>query len=273
MRKIIALVVAASAISGTAMADSGVFQFGGVLMPEAKVHNLWKVKIASGMLDTNTTVVKGNTTDIHIAVPKPTPLLSIHSMGDEPIKNSVAKGARAEIGLTPIISYGASLDLDNGFDNSVIPIKLELQDDKGTKIGSLTAHMFAYGETIINSVNGKNTERPQRTFLVAHKDDVFFGGLPTNNGGNIDAHDGLSRISKLEPSVLEQYDPSLKLPTWTKNLNMKEASETDPNLLFSAVYCSGFEQGASIDLKLDSPMSNGKALSWRAMLPVTVSYM
>ncbi|WP_239043201.1 F4 family fimbrial subunit [Citrobacter freundii] len=267
MKKIVALVVAASAISGAAMADSGVFQFSGLLTPESKIDNMWKVKIASGMENINA-VVKGNTTDISIPVNKPAPLLSIHTVGGNPMPGTTAKGVRLGIGFAPQISYG-NHDIDpKSYQNSVTPITLELQDDKGKKIGKLTVHMFAYGESVYY---WKHTT--DRNYLVAHEGDVFYGGLSENGSYTDMTTDGIERVSKLDPSVLEQYDTSVPLMTSLAPDSFNhEWFDEEPDLLFNAIYCSGFEQGSSIDLKLDSPMSNDEVLSWRATLPVTVSY-
>lgn len=271
-KTLIALVVAASAISEVAMADSGTFQFGGILLPEAKIHNSWKVKIESGVNDLSTEV-KENTTDVSIPVLNPIPLLGIHTLGNEPIPDTTAKGIHAGVGMTPIIHYGANIDLDRGFHNSVVPVTLELQDNNGKKIGKLTAHMFAYGEMIAKG-SGYTKNITARTRLVApEEDDLFFGGLPIVAGSAMDEANGLARISKLDPFVLEQYDQNIQQNTLSWDVSEESTLQDYPDFTFNAIYCSGFEQGSTIDLKLDSPMSHDESLSWKATLPVTVSYM
>ncbi|UMR87358.1 hypothetical protein [Escherichia coli] len=259
-KTLIALAVAASAVvSGSTMAagweqnGSGhSVELGGTLTPIAKVTP-WEVKTGDAVTNLNAQIQKGQIS-VTVGVSTAIPVLGIRT-------TAVHKTFMGQEGISPQISYGDAIDLNQG-QNSVFPLTLSVTDDGGNEIGTLTANMFSAG--IVSRLNSGDMFS-----VFAYEDNgnyAFKGGISSSVASFSDA---LLRLNALDSTLAANFEEQ-----GAKNVNSwRSPNFTDSSESYSAFYGSGIESGGNINITLNKAASGDSAIVWKAALPVTVTYM
>ncbi len=264
-KTLIALAVATSAVvSGSAMAwtaggNGGSVEIGGTLTPETVLP--WEVKIGSKVADLNAKIKKGQS-EVDIVASKAIPVLGI--------RVADVKGFVGGVGLSPQINYAGAIALD-GFNREVTTLSLEVQNAEGNKIGSLTAPFFA---AAMRSYYEPGTEDEtgvpnygQRGLVARQAGDAFYGGLNTGYITETPAGAYVTRVGALDPEFVAKYTSAGDRHSTSNSVD----SFTLSNVVYNAFYGSGIEKDQTIKITLDSP-AESDAITWKASLPVVVSY-
>ena len=258
-KTLIALAVAASAVvSGSAMAwtaggNGGSVEIGGTLTPETALP--WEVKTGSNIADLNAKIKKGQS-EVDIVASKAIPVLGIRS----------AYWFDGEAGINPQINYGGAIDL-KGFDREVTTLSLEVQNAEGNKIGSLTAPFFATAMRAYHKVVDGADVYGHRSMVADSAGKAFFGGLNTAYYSNIEDGSHLARVGALDPEIVVNFvDVGDNYSKSAVSIDFNE-----PGTQFNSFYGSGIEKDQTIKITLDSP-AESDAITWKASLPVVVSY-
>ncbi|ENT2754154.1 hypothetical protein ACG7ML_005162 [Escherichia coli] len=265
-KTLIALAVAASAVvSGSAMAwtaggNGGSVEIGGTLTPETALP--WEVKTGSNIADLNAKIKKGQS-EVDIVASKAIPVLGI--------RVADVKGFVGGVGLSPQINYAGAIALD-GFNREVTTLSLEVQNAEGNKIGSLTAPFFAaamrsYYEPGTEDETTGVPNYGQRGLVARQAGDAFYGGLNTGYITETPADSYITRVGALDPEFVAKYTSAGKAHSTSNSVD----SFTESKLVYNAFYGSGIEKDQTIKITLDSP-AESEAITWKASLPVTVSY-
>lgn len=256
-KTLIALAVAASAVvSGSAMAwtangTGGSVDLGGTLTPQDKITP-WEVRVGAANTGLDAFIAKGQKT-ADVAVNKPIPLLGIRTASKTPFGG--------EAGISPQISYGDAVNV-GAFSNSKAPLTLKVKNNTDAVIGTLTTKL---GASAIISV--KNTSGGWSGYSHVYADtagQAFFGGLPNTKNATLDANIAYNIMPEIADNFTNQG----------VGVNSVGLASTLDNVdaTYSAYYAGGIEQGQSIKITLDSPAQGDDVITWKASMPITVSY-
>ncbi|EMX2492219.1 hypothetical protein AAGR40_004643 [Salmonella enterica] len=258
-KKLIVLVVTASTIvSGSAMAWTangigGSVEFGGALTPQENVTP-WAIQVGNAVNDLNAPIKKGATT-AKIPVNTSIPVLGI--------RTHLAGGFMGESGISPQVNYGDGHVALDGFNASVSTLTLDVTDGKN-KIGSMSAPF-----TVAAVVNGvKNDSGNNVSVYATNAGDVFYGGVSKTADGVIPSPKAQQNLAK--ELIADSTDNYVSAPA---------SSETpfsgplnDSSLKYNGFYASGIKVGSTILINLNTPATGDSKITWKANLPVTVSY-
>ena len=262
-KTLIALAVAASAaVSGSAMAwtangTGGSVDMGGTLTPE-EVGTPWSVYTGPAVTDLDALVQKGQST-VNVSVSKTIPVLGI--------RVTEATMFQGGAGITPQIDYKGSIDIEK-FATGVAPLTLELKsanDDSviGSLTGSLTAAaIMSYSNSSSTDINKITGSRGVYASTAGH---AFYGGLSVKNNQLVSGGTTWDRMASIIPDVVDHF------PRLTPSQYASQAFDSTSST-FNAAYASGIEAGTSLVLSLNEPVESD-AITWKASLPVTVTYM
>lgn len=255
-KTLIALAVVISvAASGSAMATWEVHglgkaaDFGGVLTPTATLIP-WEVQVGSAVTDLNRNANMGDRI-IKMVASKNIPILGIRTK-----TNSVFAGTS---GISPQISYGSAIKVSE-FENSKVPLTLEVKDSSDKKIGELKSTVSA---SSLVSVSGSGYTGAYYAFSPS-AGAGFYGGLPTSK----DKVSNNDLAKEIMPEIADNYADQGQVATVVKSIT----DFTDHNSKFSGYYASGIKSGDDINVVLDNSINNYTNITWKASLPVTVSY-
>ncbi|MBH5326272.1 hypothetical protein I3A70_14135 [Salmonella enterica] len=248
-------VVASAAVSGSAMAawttsgTGGTFTMSGELTPKDRVTP-WEVKVGAAVKFLDANIEKGQNS-VDIPVKQAIPLLGIRTSA-----KSAFSGA---YGISPQINFGNAINLDQ-FKESHTPLTLEVKDENDAKIGQLTVSMGA--SALISWTGGWNGSNYVYSPEGAGG---FFGGLPKTESA-VMINDVAALIM---PEIADNFD----------NQNQSVASRAalagnfwNRQTKYSAYYGAGIESNAVIKITLDSPVVGDEVITWKASLPIVVSY-
>ncbi|MBV2410560.1 F4 family fimbrial subunit, partial [Escherichia coli] len=211
----------------------------------------WEVKTGSNVTGLDAKIKKGQS-EVDIVASKAIPVLGIRT---------IEQTFPGQPGISPQISYGDAVDVD-AFENGRAPLTLEVKGADDSKIGTLTTSMGASALISIKNVNdgwsGYNLN------YSSQEGQGFFGGLPKE----------LARVASEDiainvmPEVAEKYTDQGVADAG----NIGVASTFDNvDAIYSGYYGAGIEQGKTIKITLDTP-AESDAITWKASLPVVVSY-
>ena len=257
-KTLIALALAATAVSGSAMAWTpnglgGTMEFGGTLTPK-DVVNPWEVQMGANMnaLDGS---LKPNEKVVNITLSKAVPFLGIRTVEK--------KGFYGAPGISPKIDYGNVIDVAN-FAKGEVPLSLEVNSTAtpATKIGTLTTKLTAVGVGAETGDVGYNSV----VSLGAYS--IFRGGLPQTRAEVMPVAQAKSVAAAFFSDIAANFD-TLGLPELSTSQGYNY-NPTNPLHQYSAYYASGLQSGASVTITLDSPAAANTA--WKASFPITVSY-
>ncbi|HHN9985555.1 TPA: hypothetical protein ACP7UU_003712 [Escherichia coli] len=260
-KTLIALAVAASAaVSGSAMAwtangTGGNVDLGGTLTP-VDIVTPWEVKIGDAVTNLDATIVKGQKA-VSIVAKNAIPVLGIRTAKKEAFVG--------EVGISPRINYNGALDT-NSFQDSTGTITLDVNDTQGNVIGTLTAPMFAGSEISKVSLDGTSFQKLYPAY--ASGSDRSFGlGLPKTAdqvGNNV----GPRAVALFKEATLNFNAQGISAKSGPANSD----NFTSADYKHSAYYVSGIETGKAINIDLKDPVAGDATITWKASLPITVSY-
>ncbi|MFA7986199.1 fimbrial protein [Escherichia coli] len=176
-KTLIALAVAvSSAVSGSAMAwttggTGGTFEMGGTLTQKEK-HSPWEAEVGAAVTNLDATLEQGSTS-AEINLGRAIPILGVRTVSSEAFVG--------EPGLTPMISYGDALHL-NEFENSSAPLFLDVKNDGDVKIGTVEAPVFAAG-VFSSRTEGLPPSVTEASVFADASGEAFFGGLSQKADG------------------------------------------------------------------------------------------
>mgnify|MGYP004564310449 CR=1 FL=1 len=252
-KNIIVLAVAISAVvSGYAMAweangNGGTLNIGGTLTPAENITP-WEVKTGNAVTGLSIDITKGQSV-VNFAVDNAIPILGI--------RTAESKAFKGAPGISPQISYGGAVNVDK-FAASVAPLTLEVKNTDNAKIGSLTTNIFAQGRT-----SQKGDWSGEFWNYAGQAGQIFFGGLPKST----DAVSTVARVNELMPEVAANY---ISQDVADAKVNYTTVSNTTST--HNAYYFSAIEPGNNITITLDSAAKGDEPITWKASLPITVSY-
>ncbi|MEN4758596.1 hypothetical protein [Pantoea agglomerans] len=252
-KTLIALALAATAVSGSAMAwtsdgTGGSMEFSGTLTPEAVTP--WEVLVGPAVSNLNANIESG-TKIATIPVNTAIPVLGI--------RTALSQAFQGATGITPQIDYQGAINTSQ-FTNGVTTLTLEVKDTSDAKIGVLTAPLSA-AALYSASTTGQNS-------LVADASDrAFLGGLSTTTAG---AAQGSSAAKALMNSINADFLANY-VAQGSESSTLASAAFTDTSKRYSGAYGAGIVAGATAKLTLDNAAA-GDAIAWKASLPITVSY-
>ncbi|EMU8585947.1 TPA: fimbrial protein [Escherichia coli] len=247
-------VVASAAVSGSATAatwnkgeSNTSIQLGGivdVLLP----NNPWVVKVGEPVKDLNAQIKSGEK-QVQIGMDKVIPVLGIRTESKDPFKG--------QDGISPQISFGGAIDIDKFDNDGRTPLTLEVKDEAGESIGTLTATFHSGAEA--SAVYG--TTKSKFNLYAAKAGQAFYGGLGQS----------AANISKNSWYVANSFDPD-----FVANYNEQDATPVSSGnaeyfnqtqISYSAFYGSGLE---NVGITLNQPARS--TITWKASLPVSVTY-
>ena len=260
-KTLIALAVAASAaVSGSAMAwepngTGGSVALSGtvdVLQPTTP----WEVQVGNGQNNLDVQIPLGESKAV-IPLSNLTngiPVLSIRTKSDQPFLGHA--------NITPQISYGGAVDL-NSFKDSRTVLTLNVNDESGAKIGTLTTTFTAVSEVSQAAVADANI-RSKFNIYADTQGQAFYGGLPKS----------VDKISQDSWYIAKLFDEENVKNYHDQNANPVKPGNhvffSDSQFKYSGFYAAGILNNAEISITLDHPAASN--IKWNASLPVTVSY-
>ncbi|HFW3714186.1 TPA: hypothetical protein ACIBKF_003441 [Salmonella enterica subsp. enterica serovar 6,7:y:-] len=261
-KTLIALAVAASAaVSGSAMAwtangTGGSVDLGGTLTP-ADVVTPWEIK-TGGRIDGLDVSIRKGATVVDVPVNKAIPVLGIRT-----VANTAFEGTP---GISPQINYGDAVDLD-GFNAGVTTVSMEVRDEQGNVIGGLVAPFFAGAETSQKAIDASNVTPNYKYSLFSNKaGNAFFGGLPKSSDGAVT--NVSTKVNAIDSQFTANYNTQ---GVEDYRMTYGQTSFSNNEIFYSAFYGSGLRSGDTIKISLSQPVG-ADAITWKASLPITVSY-
>lgn len=266
-KTLIALAVAASAaVSGSAMAAwtpnlSGLnnFELGGTITPKDNVTP-WEAMIGNAFKNLDSNIKKGQS-KVVLTTTSAIPVLGIRTAQNTAFSTDAYQNA------TPIIDYGTAVDLA-GIVDSKAPLTLEVKD--GTTdlpIGTLKTSLFVGAVQSYTVSNGAG----YNVLLggsAGTTDYVFTGGLPTSSSMIPNSQNVINTLDAISTEFSANFDKQ-------GQSSLGEPSVGDISggipVMYSAYYGSGIVNGEKIIIDLTSPVA-ATAVTWKASLPITLSY-
>ncbi|ENY3562454.1 hypothetical protein ACFMHW_004681 [Escherichia coli O54:H45] len=249
--------VSSSAMAWTANGTGGTVDFGGTLSPTDK-NTPWEVKTGNAVTGLDSAVKKGQTV-VDITVNKAIPLLGIR------VADAQTKVFKGYSQISPQIDYHGAID-PSTFNDSTVLMTLDINDEQGNKMGTMAVDMLAASESSWITAGGNSGKK---SLYAAKAGDGFFGGLPTsasNVNTSVDAP-SFDAVNTIDPEFTANYDGQ------NGNAFAPDTEEfADINATYSAFYGSGIVAGKNIHITLDSPVQGDAPITWKASLPITVSY-
>lgn len=281
-KTLIALAVAASAVSGMAHAwtngnFNGTVDIGGSITAD-DYRQKWSWAVGSdinGFSNTLTEMTE-NGTKLTITVSDNKPILL--GKTNEAFSAPVSGGA----GAIPEISFtdytGASVALTNpaGETNKGLAyLILPMKNADGTKIGSVKVNASYAGVDAIGRNSGADGDLES---LWATSGKIFYGGLPTNVGGAElqNGDDAVARTALFGSLSLNDMLGQIQAVTPNITSLVSKKSSTDEDMQYtdgtvvSAAYSLGIANGQTIEATFDKPVTT--TTQWSAPLNVAVTY-
>lgn len=248
-------VVASTAVSGSAIADSwitggtgGTVEMGGTVAIVADSNSPWAVKTGAVVNNLDANIVAGGTVAT-VALGTDISILSIRS-------DQVFKG---RAGIAPQIDYSGAVDIDS-FSKGYAPLTLEVKNSKDEKIGTAKTSIFAVA--LVSNLSGS---AGGRSSMFAPKAGYSFWG------GVAKSKDLIAPYNRASFSFVTEAAANYSEQGVSIAPGSGAGSVNNPNTTYSGFYASGIEKSKTIVITLDEPATSS-AISWKASLPVTVSY-
>ena len=265
-KTLIALAVAASAaVSGSAMAAwtpnlSGLnnFELGGTITPKDNVTP-WEAMIGNAFKNLDSNIKKGQS-NVVLMTTSAIPVLGIRTAQNTAFSTDAYQNA------TPIIDYGTAVDLA-GIVDSKAPLTLVVKD--GTTdlpIGTLKTSLFVGAvQSFTGNGSGYNVLLGGSAGTT---DNVFTGGLPTSSSMIPDSQNVINTLNAISTEFSANFDKQGQ--SSLGNPSVGDINGGTP-VMYSAYYGSGIVNGEKVIINLTSPVA-ATAVTWKASLPITLSY-
>lgn len=260
-KTLIALAVAASAVvSGSVSAgwtqngNGFPFEISGTLTVVEKVTP-WEVKIGDAMNNMDVPVEQGSSL-INIPVGKDSLILAIR-----PKERVAFSGGKPNI--TPQIEFGGAVDMTS-FEDGRSTLTVGVTDPRGQRIGRMIAIFESAAEASRYKTNDSSSGK--FNMYASEAGQFFYGGL--GRSAESIATNCYDVAMRYQSDVIVSYDDQGLYGSVTKNSFAPENGKT-----YSGYYTAGIPAGNSILIELDKPVAGDEAITWKASLPVTVTYM
>lgn len=261
-KTLIALAVAASAVvsgsvSATGWTQNGngfPFEISGTLTVVEKVTP-WEVKIGDAMNNMDVPVERGSSL-IYIPVGKDSLILAIRP------KEKVAFSGETP-NITPQIEFGGAVDMTS-FKDGRSTFSVDVTDPRGQRIGKMVAIFESAAEASRYKTNDSSSGK--FNMYASEAGQFFYGGL--GQSAESIATNCYDVAMRYQSNVIFYYDDQGLYGAVTKNSFAPENGKT-----YSGYYTAGIPAGDSILINLDKPVAGDEAITWKASLPVTVTYM
>lgn len=165
---------------------------------------------------------------------------------------------------TPIIDYGTAVDLARIVDSKA-PLTLEVKDSTtDLPIGTLKTSLF------VGAVQSFTGNGAGYSVLIGGSagttGNVFTGGLPTSSSMILNSQNVIDTLDAISTEFSANFDKQGQ----TSLGNVSTGYITTP-VKYSAYYGSGIVNGEKVTINLTSPVA-ATAITWKASLPITLSY-
>lgn len=256
-KTLIALALAATAVSGSAMAwvpnsIGGTMEFGGTLTPQ-NVQNPWEVQVGPNINVLNSSIKPGGN-NVDITLSQSVPLLGIRTV--------TANEFFGSPGISPQIDYKGAVGVDSfNAGEASLSLKVFKAEDASVELGVLSAKLSAAGI----SSSSTNSNRSSLYADVAGKG--FFGGLPKAAGDAVSTEDAARLMLRdLSSDYIARYSSSSSLASVAPVSTYFATTTTK----YSAAYGAGLKNGSKVTITMLKPVTENT--NWKATFPVTVSY-
>lgn len=279
-KTLIALAVAASAVSGMAHAwtngdFNGSVDIGGSITADDERQKwLWAVGSDINGFNNSLKNMTENKTKLTITVNSNKPILL--GKTNEAFSTPVAGG----MGAIPQIAFtgydGTPVELKNPDgvrDKGLAYMVLPMKNEKGDKLGSVTVNASYAGAVMV----GKPGSVSLRSLYAGSNNVIFYGGLPFNVPGS-EFLKGDSAASRTElfgslsaSGMLKQLQGVYpNITTYDIQNNANENMQYTDGTVVSAAYALGIADGQTIELTFDKAVT--ASTKWSAPLNVAVTY-
>lgn len=255
-KTLIALALGATVVSGSAMAwqggdFNGSLNIGGTLKP-SQIQNPWEVEVGQAVSDINGSMIAGNK-KASIDVKKAISVLGIRTVQNQPFQGAP--------GLSPMITYANNaVDFSNAKAGTGV-LTLDVSDAGNTKIGTLTAPIYAGAGA--SSAKPDGTEAKKLAVYANTVGNAFLGGLPENAA--LADRDPWVTVAAINPDYVANFDDQK-----AADFDVSKTAFASRSYQYSGFYGSGIPAGSKINVMLDNPIQADT--QWKASLPITVSY-
>ncbi|HCO5756963.1 TPA: fimbrial protein, partial [Escherichia coli] len=166
---------------------------------------------------------------------------------------------KGRVGIAPQIDYGGAVDIDS-FSKGYAPLTLEVKNSKDEKIGTAKTSIFAVAlvSNVFSSGGGRSSMYAPKTGYA------FWGGVAKSK--DLAAPYNRASFSFVTEAAANYSEQGVSVAP-----GFGAGSVSNPNYTYSGFYASGIEKSKTIVITLDEPATSS-AISWKASLPVTVSY-
>ena len=255
-KTMIALALAATAVSGSAMAwtaagTGGSVELGGSIQI-TPYSTPWEVMVGAPATALNANITKGAKA-VAIPVTKAIPVLGIRTA-----KNEAFAGRS---GITPQIDFKGAVDIDS-FVGGKGKLSLAVNDANAPAnvIGNISVDFMSLG--LVGWRNNTSGNTGQYSAYAPDIGSAYFGGVG-KSGPAIATGDVLG----IFPGVLDNY--AGKQFKWDPANHGQFIHIADS--VWSGVYGAGIKAGSDMHLTLTAPAAND-TIKWKASMPITVSY-
>ncbi|EID2656006.1 TPA: fimbrial protein [Escherichia coli] len=250
-------VVASTAVSGSAIADSwitggtgGTVEMGGTVTIVADSNSPWAVKTGAVVNNLDANIVAGGTVAT-VALGTDISILSIRS-------DQVFKG---RVGIAPQIDYSGAVDI-NSFSKGYAPLTLEVKNSKDEKIGTAKTSIFAVA--LVSNVYSSGGTGYRNSMYAPSAGYSFWGGVAKSK-------DLIAPYNRESFSFVTEAAANYTEQGVSATPGTGAGFFSNQSTRYSGFYASGIEKSKTIVITLDEPATSS-AISWKASLPVTVSY-
>lgn len=257
-KTLIALALAATAVSGSAMAwtsngTGGSMAFSGTLTLDT-LTTPWEVLVGPTVSNLNAEIASG-TTIATIPVNTAIPVLGIRT-----VRNQAFEGTS---GISPQIDYNGAIDTSQ-FSDGVTTLTLEVKNASDAKIGVLTAPLSA--AAVYSAVSAAATYQNPLTASLSGR--AYFGGIAPTSAGVVRSSSATKAlINSINPDFMANYTAQGVAESSTT----QQANFVDSAYTYSSAYGAGIVAGKTVKLTLDNAAASN-TIAWKASLPITVSY-
>ncbi|MBJ9048887.1 F4 family fimbrial subunit [Citrobacter braakii] len=231
----------------------GDVNIGGAITPSSP-KNPWEVLVGSAVTDLNAPIKMG-VSNVVIPINKAITVLGIRTQTNQPFTGGV--------GMSPQIDFkGAYNTTQQPFESSTGLLSMNVLDVKdGSVIGHLAVPMFS--GAISSWLAG--VDSAQNELYASQSGQGFFGGIASS----------ASAVSPNIVTTLNTINPEFSANYNTQSAGVLNVPVTETytavTTTFSAYYGAGIQVGQIMNLVLNTPAASN-AITWKASLPITVSY-
>ncbi|HAG8443710.1 TPA: hypothetical protein HGR80_21440 [Escherichia coli] len=258
MRKaLIALAVSSTVISGSVIAadwvtggTGGSVEIGGTLTISPKLTP-WEIKVGAAVHNLDATIKSAGNT-VSVPVNTTIPVLSIRTNVHEHV---------SLWGVSPQISYGNFNPASDMSEAGLGMLTVDVTNEEGNQIGKVKLPLT------VAALGGGSTMH-SAGLMAPKAGDVFWGGVATTQNMSLAYGDALAKLTAIDPETIINFmdGPSVEQDS------VGYITPGNDGTTYSAAYVSGIESGKNLVITFNDAVKSG-SITWKASLPITVSYV